>query len=96
MKPDTIKKDVQALFATLREDSIHGSMPAKEKVIEFQRLCTQMQMSADEEWRAEVDDLCQLANKLLQGCNQSNLEDAILTIDSLDESMKFCQPFFEE
>jgi len=91
-----LKQELETLFSKIKETSSDGDSPELEDVKRFVRLCSQMQAQAPEEWAFEADDFTHLANELLQGVKQGQIQDVFPLIQSLEDAQQYCHRLFRD
>ncbi len=95
MRFPQIKKDLDEVFTKIKTTSAEGDLPDVEDVKHMVRLCSHMQSFAPDEWAFEADDFLHLAQELLQSVRQSEVQETIPLIDSLEEAQIFCHRTFK-
>ena len=74
--------------------SEQGEVPEEPVALEFHRLCQKLQSIAPDGWYEEAEDFSHLANQLCQALKQGQAQEAILLIDSLEDSYNYLSTCF--
>jgi XXXCH domain-containing protein len=79
---------------TLTARCQQGEVPEEPVANEFHRLCQKLQSNAPDDWYEEAEDFAHLANQLCQAIKQGRSQEAILLIDSLEDSYNYLSTRF--
>jgi len=85
---ESVRGEIERLFEKVQEKTRESQLPEMEDVKEMLRLSKQLQLAADEDWVDEAEDVSLMADKLLHAAKRSDVNDAIIVTDSLDELLR--------
>jgi XXXCH domain-containing protein len=85
---ESVRGEIERLFEKVQEKTRESQLPEMEDVKEMLRLSKQLQLAADEDWVDEAEDVSLMADKLLHAVKRSDVNDAIIVTDSLDELLR--------
>jgi XXXCH domain-containing protein len=91
-----LKNNLEKVFDSIKSTTDEGSLPSLEDASQFVRLTAQLQMQAKEQWVDEAEDFAHLASQLLSAVRKSQLEDAVLLVESLDDARAYCHRMYHE
>jgi XXXCH domain-containing protein len=91
-----VKSRMQEHFDAMLEKAHSGEIPLKENVVQFHRLSRQFHSQAQEDWLGEAEDFITLVDDLHQAVRHGNAEEAIMLMESIQDSMSYCHRMFLE
>jgi XXXCH domain-containing protein len=94
MELNELTSIISAQLGTFTRGSEQGEIPDEPVAFEFHRLCQKLQSIAPDSWYDEAEDFTHLANQLCQAIKQGRTPEAILLVDSLEDSYNYLATCF--
>ena len=91
----TTKKELDTIFAKIKNNTSEGILPDLEDVNVFARLSQRMHQLADEDVMQEAEDFSHLAGQLLASVKKGDVEDSVMLVESLEDALSYCQSEFK-
>jgi XXXCH domain-containing protein len=89
-----LTSSITSQLSAITQKSEQGDVPEEPDALEFHRLCQKLQSIAPDDWYEEAEDFTHLANQLCQALKQGRTQEAILLIDSIEDSYNYLSTCF--
>jgi XXXCH domain-containing protein len=90
-----LKHSLENVFQSIKAATDEAALPSLEDVAQFAKLAQLLQLQAKEQWVDEAEDFAHLAAQLLSAVKKSQLEDAVLLVESLDDAKAYCHRMYQ-
>lgn len=89
-----LKQEMETCFQRIQSNAEGGDLPDAEDMNTFLRLAKRMQSMAGEDWIEESGDFLHMVEQLVHAVKKRQVSDAIMLVESLDETKNFCHRTF--
>ncbi|GAB7079464.1 GAK system XXXCH domain-containing protein [Megalodesulfovibrio paquesii] len=96
MQFKALKQEMEACFARIKTSASNGELPGKDDINVFVRYTQKMQAIAADEWMEECLDFVHMVEQLAHAVKKNQVTDAIMLVDSLDETRNNCHLLFSK
>ncbi|AGW12756.1 GAK system XXXCH domain-containing protein [Megalodesulfovibrio gigas] len=96
MQFKALKQEMEACFARIKATTAGGELPSKDDIHIFVRYTQKMQALAEDDWMEECLDFVHMVEELAHAVKKNQVSDAIMLVESLDETRSNCHMTFSK